>query len=146
MIRAATREDLTPLRELFRRANDSPYDLAAVAEEKCFGDGFAGPPTTRVFEQNGQILGAAVTCGKWLRILAVDRDARRQGIGTALLGNDLEKARRLGTEIVQIVVRKPVHVVELAGLIRMYLGARRAELDTATSSPRLVVEHERRSR
>lgn len=88
MIRSATLEDLTPLRELFRRANDSPYDLAAVAEEKCFGDGFAGSPTTRVFEQNGQIKGAAVTCGKWLRILAVDRDARRRGIGTALMSNE----------------------------------------------------------
>ena len=88
MIRSATLADLTPLRELFLRANDSPYDLAAVAEEKCFGDGFAGSPTTRVFERNGAILGAAVTCGKWLRVLAVDREARRQGIGTALLTNE----------------------------------------------------------
>ncbi len=88
MIRTATFEDLTPLRQLFERANDSPYDLAAVAEEKCFGDGFAGTPTTRVFEQHGKIKGAAVTCGKWLRILVVDREARRRGIGTALLGNE----------------------------------------------------------
>ena len=44
-----------------------------------------GRRVTRVFERERQILGAAVTCGKWLRILAVDRDARRQGIGTALL-------------------------------------------------------------
>ncbi|MFL6247995.1 MAG: GNAT family N-acetyltransferase, partial [Thermoanaerobaculia bacterium] len=88
VIRVATREDLTPLRELFRRANDSPYDLAAVAEEKCFGDGIAGSPTTRVFVDDGQIKGAAVTCGKWLRILAVDRDARRRGIGTALMGDE----------------------------------------------------------
>lgn len=88
MIRVASRSDLPALQSFFLRANDSRYDLAAVAEEKCFGDGFAGAPTTRVFERNGKILGAAVTCGKWLRVLAVDRDARRQGIGTALLTNE----------------------------------------------------------
>jgi len=64
-----------------------PYDLSAVAEEKCFGAGIAGAPATRVFERNGTILGAAVTCGKWLRILAVDRESRRQGIGSALLAD-----------------------------------------------------------
>ena len=88
VIRVASLEDLPRLRELFTRANDSPYDLAAVAEEKCFGKGIAGAPVTRVFERHGQILGAAVTCGKWLRILAVDREARRQGIGTALLADE----------------------------------------------------------
>jgi len=31
------------------------------------------------------VVGAAVRCGKWLRVLAVDRAFRRQGIGTALL-------------------------------------------------------------
>lgn len=88
MIRTATRADLPALRELFTRANDSPYDLAAVAEEKCFGHGIAGAPTTRIFEAGDTIVGAAVTCGKWLRILAVDRNARRRGIGTALLGDE----------------------------------------------------------
>ncbi|HEV7763742.1 MAG TPA: GNAT family N-acetyltransferase [Thermoanaerobaculia bacterium] len=88
MIRTAVVEDLPSLRALFARANDAPYDLAAVAEEKCFGHGIAGIPTTRLYERNGQLLGAAVSCGKWLRILAVDRDARRQGIGTALLRDE----------------------------------------------------------
>lgn len=86
MIRTATPADLPALRALFARANDAPYDLSVVAEEKCFGEGIAGAPTTRVFEEDGQLLGASVTCGKWLRILAVDREARRRGIGTALLG------------------------------------------------------------
>jgi GNAT superfamily N-acetyltransferase len=85
VIRTATVDDLPALRELFTRGNDAPYDLAAVAEEKCFGDGIAGPPTTRVFEIDGVMQGAAVRSGKWLRILAVDRDARRRGIGNALL-------------------------------------------------------------
>lgn len=87
MIRTATDHDLPALRELFTRANDAPYDLAAVAAEKCFGDGIAGAPTTRVFEHDGVMQGAAVTSGKWLRILAVDRDARRRGIGSALLAD-----------------------------------------------------------
>lgn len=85
MIRTASPADLPALRELFARANDAPYDLVRVAEEKCFGEGIAGAPVTRVYERGGRITGAAVRCGKWLRILAVDRDYRRQGIGTALL-------------------------------------------------------------
>lgn len=85
MIRTATADEIGALRELFARANDAPYDLAAVAEEKCFGTGIAGAPVVKVFEHNGRIEGAAVTCGKWLRILAVDREHRRRGIGTALL-------------------------------------------------------------
>jgi GNAT superfamily N-acetyltransferase len=84
VIRTATVEDLSALRELFGRANDAPYELERVAEEKCFGEGFAGQPIVRVF---GDFLGASVTCGKWLRILAVDRAARRQGIGSALLAD-----------------------------------------------------------
>jgi GNAT superfamily N-acetyltransferase len=85
MIRTASRDDLEALRELFARANDAPYDLATVAEEKCFGDGIAGAPVTRVDEENGRIRAAAVNCGKWLRLLVVDRDARRHGLGTRLL-------------------------------------------------------------
>ncbi|MDQ3282795.1 MAG: GNAT family N-acetyltransferase [Acidobacteriota bacterium] len=86
-IRTATRNDLPALRELFAHANDSPYDLDAVAEEKCFGDGIAGPPSTRIIEENGRILAAAVASGKWLRVLIVARDARRRGLATQLLDN-----------------------------------------------------------
>lgn len=84
MIRTATIGDLPALRALFGRANDTPYDLAAVAEEKCLGHGYSGPPVVRVY---GDMKGAAVTCGKFVRILAVDRDARRQKIGSALLAD-----------------------------------------------------------
>jgi len=86
MIRTASSHDLPALRALFARANDAPYDLAAVAEEKCFGHGIAGAPTVRVF---GDFQGAIVTCGRYVRVLLVDRDARRRGIATALL-NDAE--------------------------------------------------------
>lgn len=84
MIRNATSEDLPALRALFARANDTPYDLSAVAEEKCFGHGHSGAPVVRVY---GDMKGAAVTCGKFVRILAVDRAARRQKIGSALLAD-----------------------------------------------------------
>lgn len=82
MIRPATPADLPRLRELCARANDAPYDLARVAEEKCFGAGVAGEPAVRVWDD---FAGVSVTCGRWLRILAVDRAMRGRGIGTALL-------------------------------------------------------------
>ena len=88
MIRTASPQDLPELRALLARANDAPYDLAAVAEEKCFGHGVAGAPLVRVF---GDMQGVAVTCGRYLRILAVDRDARRRGIGSALLADAEER-------------------------------------------------------
>ncbi|HYI11133.1 MAG TPA: GNAT family N-acetyltransferase [Thermoanaerobaculia bacterium] len=81
MIRTATRKDLPYLRELFARANDAPYDLAAVAEEKCFAAGIAGKPVVRVIDGKG----AAVTCGKWLRVLIVERGSRGRGVGSELL-------------------------------------------------------------
>ena len=84
MLTAVGFDDLAALRELFRRGNDAPYDLAAVAEEKCFGPGVAGEPVVRVF---GRHEGAVVTCGKYVRVLVVDRDARGRGIGSALLAD-----------------------------------------------------------
>ncbi|HEX9983323.1 MAG TPA: GNAT family N-acetyltransferase [Thermoanaerobaculia bacterium] len=82
MIRTATPADLPAILELLRDSNDAPYDITLVAEEKCFEPGFAGSPTTRIY---GDADGLAVSCGKTLRLLAVRRDRRHQGIGTALL-------------------------------------------------------------
>lgn len=93
MIRTASIQDLPALRALFARANDAPYDLAAVAEEKCFGRGIAGEPVVRV---HGDATGVAVTCGRYLRLLVVDRDARRRGIGSALLAD----AEARGAEVI----------------------------------------------
>ncbi len=87
MIRTASPEDLPALRALFARANDTPYDLAAVAEEKAFGSGVSGTPVVSVIERGARVVAASVTCGRWLRILAVDRDARRAGLGSALLAD-----------------------------------------------------------
>jgi predicted N-acetyltransferase YhbS len=82
VIRDGSRADLASIRELLARANDMPYDIARVAEEKCFGDGYEGAPRVRIF---GDFEGVAVTCGKHLRILAVDHDRRGRGIGSALV-------------------------------------------------------------
>lgn len=81
MIRTATRDDLPLILEILRRSNDSPYDIEAVAEEKCFSHGYSGAPIVRLYGEEG----VAVHCGKHLRILAVDRERRGRGIGTALL-------------------------------------------------------------
>lgn len=81
MIRTATPADLPLIREILSRANDAPYDIGAVAEEKCFGDGVSGRPVVRLFGEHG----VAVTCGRYLRLIAVDRDQRRRGIGSRLL-------------------------------------------------------------
>lgn len=93
MIRDLSRSELPRVRDLLGRANDAPYDLAKVAEEKCFGDGFEGTPRARVF---GDFEGIAVTCGTHLRILAVDRSQRGRGVGTALMRD----AESLGAFIV----------------------------------------------
>ena len=93
MIRTAWPHDLPALRALFARANDAPYDLAAVAEEKCFGLGVAGQPAVRVWDD---VRGAIVTCGRYVRLLVVDRDVRRQGIGGALLAD----AESRGTTVI----------------------------------------------
>jgi N-acetylglutamate synthase-like GNAT family acetyltransferase len=92
VLRSATRDDLHALRALLAHANDAPYDLAAVAEEKCFGRGFSGEPLVRVF---GDFDGVAVTCGKYLRILAVDRAKRRRGIGSGLLADAVARGARI---------------------------------------------------
>jgi GNAT superfamily N-acetyltransferase len=93
VIRDLSSRDLPRIRELLSRANDIPYDLERVSDEKCFGEGYEGQPQTRVF---GDFEGIAVTCGKYLRILAVDRERRRRGVGSALL----QDAESLGARIV----------------------------------------------
>lgn len=91
-IRTATTGDLPALTELCRRANDTPYDLARVVEEKCFGEGLAGPPRTRIY---GECDGLAVTCGKYLRLLAVDPEHRGRGIGARLLRDAIAAGARI---------------------------------------------------
>ncbi|HUP45733.1 MAG TPA: hypothetical protein VM779_09500, partial [Thermoanaerobaculia bacterium] len=61
MIRTATPDDLPLLQDILRRANDAPYDIEAVTEEKCFGPGFAGETRVRLFDDAG----VAVSCGEY---------------------------------------------------------------------------------
>ena len=82
MIRNATPADLPRLIQLLGEANNTPYDLARVAEEKCFGAGVQGDPEVRI---HGDFAGVSVRCGEALRILAVAPEQRRRGIGTSLL-------------------------------------------------------------
>jgi GNAT superfamily N-acetyltransferase len=82
VIRDVSPDELSPVRDLLVRANDAPYDIARVAGEKCFDGGYEGRPRVRVY---GDFEGISVTCGKYLRILGVDRARRGRGIGTALL-------------------------------------------------------------
>jgi mycothiol synthase len=92
VIRTATRADLPRIATLFAGANDAPYDLARVAEEKCFGAGVSGDAEVRVF---GDFEGVSVTCGKALRILAVDRTKRKHGIGSVLLTDAEARGARI---------------------------------------------------
>jgi mycothiol synthase len=92
MIRTVTRVDLPRIAALFARANDGPYDLVRVAEEKCFGAGVSGDAEVRVY---GDFAGVSVTCGKVLRVLAVDRAQRNHGIGSALLADAESRGVRI---------------------------------------------------
>ena len=94
MIRTGTRNDLPQIIELVRRANDAPYELEPVLEEKLFAPGVTGSPELRVFEDGGSVRGLAVICGKYLRLIVVDRDHRRRGMGSALIG----ETRVIGAE------------------------------------------------
>ncbi len=92
MIRTGTRDDLPRIAALLAGANDAPYDLGRAAEEKCFGASVSGDAEVRVF---GDFAGVSVTCGKSLRILAVDREQRRRGIGSALLDDAEARGARI---------------------------------------------------
>jgi GNAT superfamily N-acetyltransferase len=92
VIRTATRADLPRIIELFANANDAPYDLSVVAEEKCFGAGVSGETTVSVF---GDFDGVSVVCGKSLRILAVARSQRWRGVGSALLRDAVSRGARV---------------------------------------------------
>jgi mycothiol synthase len=92
VIRTATRADLPRIIELFADANDAPYDLTVVADEKCFGAGVSGESTVSVF---GDFDGVSVVCGKSLRILAVARSQRGRGIGSALLRDAVSRGARV---------------------------------------------------
>ena len=76
---------VTALRPLLEQADASPYDLTRVADEKCRGRGYAGEPTRLVALEENRPIGLAVVGANAVRLLIVDREHRRKGVGTALL-------------------------------------------------------------
>ena len=98
MIRTATAADLEEIRALLAAANNTPYDISRVAAEKCYGPGYAGPATARIYELDGRIAGVSVVSHCFLRILAVRRDMRRHGIGAALLLDAGKQAKVVSAE------------------------------------------------
>ena len=92
-IREASRRDLSALRQLADDANDTPYALVSVIEEKCFEEGAFGSPVTLLAEEKGEPAGLVTADDRGIRILAVRRSSRRKGIGTELLARVEERAR-----------------------------------------------------
>lgn len=91
-IRAATETDLPAIQALLREANDTPYDIAQVAHEKCFEPSPAGPPTTLVAGNHDRLDGVLTSAPGSLRLLAVRRESRRRGVGSALLAAAIASA------------------------------------------------------
>ncbi len=56
-----------------------------MAEEKLFGPSPEGPGVALGAFGGARLLGVAAVAGRWLRLLAVEPEGRRQGVGTALL-------------------------------------------------------------
>lgn len=81
MLPVAIRYSRSAIRDLLVRANATPYDIAAVVEEKL-ANGYGGAAQVLV---RGDYEGVAVACGRYLRLLAVDPERRNRGIGTDLL-------------------------------------------------------------
>jgi GNAT superfamily N-acetyltransferase len=77
-------DHLNAARTLLTRA--LPYDVVSeVAEEKLFGDNGTRRGIALGAFDGTSLLGLAATAGRWLKVLAVDPEMTRQGVGSALL-------------------------------------------------------------
>ena len=59
--------------------------VARVAEEKLFGGNAGREGTALGARDGGALVGIVAAAGRWVKLLAVAPDARRRGIGSALL-------------------------------------------------------------
>ena len=84
-IEAASPPVTAEIESLLRDSNDTRLDLVAVASEKLFGPGRFGPTTALLARLDGELAGVVAGCGRYIRILAVKRELRRRGVGSALL-------------------------------------------------------------
>ena len=64
-----------------------PHDpfVARVAEEKLFGGNAGRDAVNLAAREGGQLAGLIAAAGRWIKLLVVAPDARRRGIGSALL-------------------------------------------------------------
>lgn len=84
MLRPLTPADLDEATALLAAA--CPFDdAAAVAEEKLSGPALDQDARPLAAVHDGRLAGVAVTCGAWLRLVAVHPEQRGAGLGTALL-------------------------------------------------------------
>lgn len=91
LIRDAREDDLPRLKECVPAALELDFDPGPVLEEKLFGPGYGGPARCRVALEDDSIRGVAVSCGSAVRLIAVEKDYRRRGIGSALLDDAIRQ-------------------------------------------------------
>jgi GNAT superfamily N-acetyltransferase len=109
--RLATEEDLSVLRELFRRSslsneNDAANLRAAPEALHWTGDGIAERRTRVAVDVDGSILGfatiAEIEGGQELEDLFVDPDAMRRGVATLLVEEAASEAKRSGVPWIEV--------------------------------------------
>jgi ribosomal protein S18 acetylase RimI-like enzyme len=105
-IRAAVIEDLSSLRDVFRRAslsNDGDRDaLLAHPEVLDFSSIAVDEGRTRVAVADGRIVGFATLLGSELEDLFVDPDWMRRGIGRSLVDDAIAIAGAQGATRIEV--------------------------------------------
>jgi mycothiol synthase len=97
------RDALEVARALLVRA--CPYDpVETVAEEKLFGSSPTGigAAATLGAWTGDRLVGVSAQAGRWLRLIAVDPEARERGIGHALLDEVIARARVAGVHKLRV--------------------------------------------